>query len=343
MKIICLEEHAIDADIAKASHAAQMREASYMVDLGSRKAIRSGALLEDRPSLRTMSDIAPLAHDIGAGRVADMDANGIDMQVLSYSNAPQLISDDRAIDLTRAANDRLAKAVRENPTRFAAFATLPWHRPEAAARELERAVTDLGMKGVLITGRPGSTFLDDERYEPVLAKLAERRVPLYVHPGPPLAQVREPYYGGFNKDAGARLALFGWGWHNEAGVHVIRLMLSGVFERHRNLQVISGHWGEMVPFYLQRMDDAMPLEVTGLSRTITATYRAHVHVTPSGMLNLPHFAFVREVLGVERIMFAVDYPYLTNTGARRFLEALPVDEVDRAKIAHLNAEALLSI
>ena len=343
MKIICLEEHAMDPELAKASHQAQTQEAPYMADLGSRTKSRSSAVGEDRPRLRTMSDIMPLAHDLGEGRIADMDANGIDMQVLSYSNASQLVPGDGAVDLTRAANDRLAAAVHANPARFAAFATLPWGKPDAAARELERAVVELGLKGALLTGRPGATFLDDPRYEPVLAKLAELRVPLYVHPGPPLPQVREPYYGGFDKDLSARLSLFGWGWHNEAGIHVIRLILSGLLDRYRDLQFISGHWGEMVPFYLQRMDDAMPSEVTGLSRSIGETYRQHVHVTPSGMLNLPHFTFIKDVIGIDRIMFSVDYPYLTNIGARRFLEALPIGDDDKAKIAHRNAQELLRL
>ena len=342
MKIICLEEHTMDADLAKAGHAALMREAGYMTDVGSRFQDRTDPS-DDRPRLRAIDEVMPAGRDIGAGRVQDMDANGIDMQVLSYSNAAQLVPAEQAAELSRAANDRLADAVRVNPSRFAAFAALPWQQPEAAARELERAITELGMKGALIIGRPGDTFLDDARYAPVLAKLDELRVPLYVHPGPPLPQVRAPYYGGFDKVVGARLSLFGWGWHNEAGIHVIRLMLAGAFDRFPHLQVISGHWGEMVPFYLQRLDDTIQREVTGLSRSITDTYRAHVHVTPSGMLNLPHFKFIQEVVGVDRILFAVDYPYLTNTGARHFLEALPISDADKAKIAHGNAEALLRL
>ena len=125
MRIICLEEHAIDAALAKASLAAEMREASYMSDLDSR--VRTGLDTSDdpRPRVRAIPDIAPLLRDIGAGRIADMDANGIDMQVLSYSNASQLVPSEQAIDLTRAANDRMAEAVRSNPSRFGGFATLP--------------------------------------------------------------------------------------------------------------------------------------------------------------------------------------------------------------------------
>ena len=199
------------------------------------------------------------------------------------------------------------------------------------------------MVGTLLQGRPGQSFLDDVRYEPVLAKLNELKLPIYVHPGFPLQQVREPYYGGLDKEVSARLSLFGWGWHNEAGIQVIRMILSGKFDQFPNLQVISGHWGEMVPFYLQRMDDTIPQEATGLSRTITDTYRAHVYVTPSGMLNFPHFEFIHKVLGADRILYSVDYPYLTLTGARDFLEGLPISQEDKEKIAHRNAEALLRL
>ena len=155
MRVICLEEHAIDADLAKESRAAQMEEAGYMADMTYRDQPGPD---DERPHLRDMASSLALARDLAAGRLADMDAHGIDMQVLSYSNASQLVPADRAADLTRVANDRLAEAVRDNPTRFAGFATLPWQRPEAAARELGRAVTELGFKGALITGRPGRPF-----------------------------------------------------------------------------------------------------------------------------------------------------------------------------------------
>ena len=342
MRIIALEEHMLDPGITKATEAAQAAEAGYTADLAG--AVEDEpSTFQNRPCLLPVREIMPRAVDVGAGRLADMDAHGIDMQVLSYSNAPQLAPAAQGVELTRAANDKLAEIARAHPDRFAGFATLPWQDPKAAADELGRAVHELGLKGTLLIGRPGQTFLDDPRYEPVLAKLAELKVPLYVHPGPPLPQVQLPYYGGLQKTVTARLSLFGWGWHNEAGIQVIRMILSGKFDKFADLQVISGHWGEMVPFYLQRMDDAMPLGVTGLSRTITETYTSHVYVTPSGMLNLPHFKFIHEVLGADRLLYAVDYPYLTNTGAREFLEQLPVSQEDKEKFAHRNAEALLRL
>ncbi len=342
MRIIALEEHTLDSGIAKATQAAQMAEAGYMADLAGTVEDEPPASA-NRPCLLPVREVMPRATDVGAGRLADMDAHGIDMQVLSYSNAPQLAPAGQGVELTRAANDRLAEIARAHPDRFAGFATLPWQDPQAAAAELQRAVQGLGLKGTLLVGRPGQTFLDDPHYEPVLAKLAELKVPLYVHPGSPLPQVQRPYYGGLDRTVTARLSLFGWGWHNEAGVQVIRMILSGVFDKFPDLRIISGHWGEMVPFYLQRLDDAMAPDITGLSRTITDTYTSQVYVTPSGMLNLPHFKFIHEVLGADRILYAVDYPYLTNTGAREFLEQLPVSQEDKEKIAHRNAEALLRL
>ncbi len=343
MKIICLEEHTVDAAITKAAQPVQAAEAGYMADWGSRVEDKPSELTDDRPHLAPIKAVMQMAGDMGAGRIAEMDKHGIDMQVLSYSSTPQFAPAGQAAELTRAANDTLAEAVRAHPARLAGFAALPWQDPEAAAAELERAVKELGLVGTLLVGRPGQEFLDDVRYEPVLAKLNELQVPLYVHPGFPLPQVREPYYGGLDKEVSARLSLFGWGWHNEAGIQVIRMILSGKFEKFPGLQVISGHWGEMVPFYLQRMDDTLPQEATELSRSITETYKAHVFVTPSGMLNRPHFEFIYKVLGADRILYAVDYPYLTLTGARQFLETLPISEEDKEKIAYANAEALLRL
>ncbi len=341
MKLICIEEHALDAALAAATHDAEAAEAPYRADLAGKGT--PAPVDRSRPQLVLTGDIREALSETGAGRIAEMDQHGIDIQILSYSNSPQVAPIQQAADLVRDANDRLAQACRANPSRFAGFATLPWQDPDAACVELERAVRDLGLKGVMLIGRPGATFLDDPRYDAILATLNALKAPLYVHPGAPLPQVREPYYGGLDKAVSARLSLFGWGWHNEAGVQVVRMLLSGVFDRHRGLQVISGHWGEMVPFFLQRLDDALPASDTGLSRSITQTYREQVYVTPSGMLNLPHFRFIHDVLGADRIIYSVDYPYATLDGARAFLEGLPVSAEDKEKIAYKNATRLFSL
>ncbi len=343
MKIICVEEHIIDQDLAKAGQPRREADAPYFTEVGSDD---SGAMEdgdEQRPLPMDTSVTLKLAAEAGEQRLAQMDKHGIDMQILSCSNPPQDAPAEQALELTRAVNDKLAVMVRANPTRFAAFASLPWQHPEAAVEELERTVKKLGFVGTMLLGRPGNDFLDDPRFDPILAKLDELRVPIYIHPGYPLPQVQQPYYGSLKKEVTARLSLFGWGWHNEAGVQLLRVILSGAFDRFPNLQVISGHWGEMIPFYLQRLDDMIPPQVSGLSRTISETFKRHVYVTPSGMMYLPHFEFIRKVVGEDRILYSIDYPYLTMAGARRFLETLPISQGGKDKIAHTNAEKLFDI
>jgi len=343
MKLICVEEHVLDPAIGAATQSLVRAQAPYVPDWGSRVIDGRHAVDTSRPHVIAPQESARKALDMGAARLADMDAAGIDVQVLSYGGFPQLLPAAQSIELNRAANDRLAAAVQAHPTRFAGFATLPWQAPEAAARELERAVTQLGFKGALINGRPGDTFLDDARHEPVLTALSELGVPLYVHPGLPLPGVQVPYYGGFERELAARLSMFAWGWHNEAGIQVVRMLLAGVFDRHPRLQVISGHWGEMVPFFLQRLEDSIPQEASRLQRPIVQTYREHVVVSPSGMLTMPHFQFIHALMGPERILYSIDYPYQSLDGARAFIEDLPVSDGERFSIAQGNAERLLGL
>jgi predicted TIM-barrel fold metal-dependent hydrolase len=344
MRIICLEEHVHDPVVASTVKDAFMAEVPYVMDIGSRYQEDPDREPQDRPRLTFLPKTMQIAAQPLANRIPAMDEAGIDFQVVSLSNEPQLAAKSIGADLVRGVNDRLAEAVAKHPGRFSAFFSLPWQDPDAAIREAERCVRDLKLPATMIIGRPADhMFLDDPRFDPVLAKLAELDAPLYIHPGPVLHEVQKPYYSGFNPDLTARLSLFGWGWHHEAGIHVIRLILSGALDRHRRLKIISGHWGEMVPFYLQRMDDTMPPAVTGLTRTIAETYRQQVWVSPSGMLNTPHFMFVREVLGIERIVFSIDYPYLTMTGARTWLESLAIPRREKEAIAFRNAESLMRL
>ena len=173
----------------------------------------------------------------------------------------------------------------------------------------------------------------------------------------PVALEQAPFLGDWGKtvadghnpdrlpsaEVNSRLSMFAWGWHHEAGIHLLRLMLSGAFDKYPHLQVISGHWGEMLPFWLQRLDDRLPLAATGLSRTLTRTFKEHVYVTPSGMLTLPHFKFIYELMGAERILFSVDYPYQTLDGVKTFIDSLPVNKAEKEAIAFRNAERLLGI
>ncbi|MDR7157103.1 putative TIM-barrel fold metal-dependent hydrolase [Sphingobium xenophagum] len=342
MKLICIEEHTSGSENGKVTMPRVLEEAPYFALMSKAVPIPTKS---DRPTRIYMPEAYERMLEIGEVRLKDMDTHGIDMQVISCVDAIQLAPKDQATELARSENDRIARAIAKNPDRFAGFATLPWQNAEAAVVELERAVKQLGLKGVLLYGRPGpgNVFADDPAYEPILAKLDEIRVPLFIHPGHPAPDVQKAYYDRLDPEVSAWLSLSGFGWHLEAGIQPLRLILSGTFDKYRNLQVISGHWGEMVPFFLARLDDMIPKAQTGLSRSITETYKSHVWVSPSGMFDLPHFEFIYKVIGADRIIWSVDYPVLTLNGTRAFLESLDVDQEDLAKMMYKNAEKLFGL
>ena len=342
MKLICVEEHMMHQEIAKAAHPALEREAPYMMLQSSGKAA-SRPRDPHCPTLVEMTAALKLGDDLGTGRISEMDEQGLSMQIVSYSSPIQLVPKEQALRMAREANNRLSKKIKANPSRLAGFAMLPWQDPEAAAVELTRAVEELGFKGALIVGRPGDTFLDDPKYSPVLERLNSLKVPLYVHPFHPLPQVQQAYYGRLADEVTTQFSLGGWGWHHEAGIHVLRLLLSGAFDRYPDLQIISGHWGEMVPFFLSRLDQVIPPEVSGFSRKISDIYKSHVWITPSGMYDKAQFEFTLSVMGADRIIWSTDYPFLTMDGTGGFIKSLSVSDKDREKIAYRNAEKLFRL
>lgn len=203
MKLICLEEHVLDPATAQASMAA----APYLPDWG--KTVRDGNNPDrSHPQVIANTDSTRKGMDWEGERLANMDAAGITMQVLSLGGFPQYAPPADQPALSQAVNDRLAATVAAHPDRFAAFATLPWSRPDAAVKELERAVRELGLKGALLNGRPGDTFLDDPAYSDLLAVFNELQVPLYLHPGIPVPAVQAAYYSDFAPELAARLSMF---------------------------------------------------------------------------------------------------------------------------------------
>ncbi|MGX2951344.1 amidohydrolase family protein [Ursidibacter sp. B-7004-1] len=341
LKIIAVEEHIQSPVLARASMPAILQQAPYLTDWG--KDVVDKVTDLSRPQVIASDLSLGKLFEIGQNRLNEMNEYGIDMQMLSYAGIPQAIDGKESLHIIQTANNHLAEMVKSNPNRFGGFATLPWHDVGAATDELERCVNELGLKAVLINGRPSMDFLDHERYLPILQRLSELEIPLFLHPGLPFHHIQQTYYQGFNREVSARFSMFGWGWHNECGIQLIRLILAGIFDKCPKLQVISGHWGELVPYYLQRLDDSIPQEATGLSRTISQTYREHIYVTPSGMLSLPHLEFIRAFMGSERILFSVDYPYLSLNGARKWLEDLPISQQEKENIAFRNAERLFKL
>ena len=283
--------------------------------------------------------------DLGEGRIAEMEAAGIDMQVLSLTapGAEQLAAAE-AVELARAANDTLAEAVCRYPRRFGGFAALPTPAPEVAADELARLVREHGFKGAAINGHTQGRYLDDEFFWPILARAEALQVPIYLHPTSPQPAVTQALYSGnFSPQVSYLLADAAWGWHIETATHVLRLILSGAFDRFPGLQLIIGHLGETLPFMLQRFDRTLPTQVTNLQRPISGYLRENVHYTFSGFNYLPTFLDLLLQVGVERIMFSADYPYSAMAPARAFLEGLPLSPADRERIAHGNAERLLRL
>lgn len=277
--------------------------------------------------------------DVGRGRLADMDKAGIDMQVLSLSG-PGVEELDRpnSIRVAKSANDELAQAIKTNPGRFGGLAALPYADPRAAAEELERSVTELGLSGAKINSHVGGEYLDDKKYW-ILFETAERLdVPVYLHPKEPpqgLLDLLAPY---------PVLATAMWGFAAEAGLHAMRLICSGVFDAYPKLKIILGHLGEGIPFWLWRIDNIWSKSGrTTPKRKPSEVFKENFYVTTSGMFNSQAFLQVYLTLGADRILFAVDYPYGSNEEGAAFIEVLPICDGDKEKICHSNAEQLLKM
>jgi len=286
------------------------------------------------------SGLTAKLQDLGRGRLSDMDAAGIDVQVLSQTAG---MTTDYCRDISRAAavNDELAAAIAQQPDRFAGFATLAFGDPEGSAAELERAVTSLGFKGALVSGIQGGRFLDDAFFWPIFECAEALKVPIYLHPAEPPAAVRGAYYSGLDPVAAQMLATSAWGWHVENGLHALRLIVGGVFDQFPGLQFIIGHMGEAVPFYLARAEQH--LKAIPLRQPLTDCFVEHFYVTTSGMFTYPPLLCLLLVVGADRVIFSVDYPYSAAKEGRAFIDAAPMSPADRDKIAHGNAERLLGM
>jgi predicted TIM-barrel fold metal-dependent hydrolase len=277
--------------------------------------------------------------DTGAARLKDMDEAGIDIQVLSHT-APSLQKvSSGAVELARRVNDRLAQIVATQPTRYAAFAALPTSDPAAAADELARCVEKLGFKGAMIHGLAHGQFIDDARYWPIFARAETLDVPIYLHPAMPHPAVIDAYYKEYAKDYPVLLRA-AWGFTVETATLAIRLVLSGVFEKHPKLKFVLGHLGEGLPFLLWRINNglARPGQKPVAFRDI---FSAHFSVTTSGFFSDPALLLCVQELGIDRILFSVDYPFEANAPGPAWLESVPLCDEDKAKIASGNAKRLL--
>ncbi|HZR69701.1 MAG TPA: amidohydrolase family protein [Burkholderiales bacterium] len=286
-------------------------------------------------------DIAAELGELGARRIAAMDAAGIDVQVLSFgSPGPQGFARDVAMPMARDANDRLHEAMRAHPGRFEGFAALPTADPAAAADELERCVRKLGFRGAMIHGHQQGEFLDERKYWPVFERAEALGVPIYLHPTLAHPKALESYFKGYEE-----LARAAWGFAIDTSCHFLRIVFAGVFDAYPRLKIILGHLGEGLPFAMHRLDDHAGRAAArrGLAKRPLEYLRDNLLVTTSGNWYEPAFVCTLLALGADNILFAADWPYEANTTAAEFLRKISISEGDREKIAHRNAERLLGI
>ncbi len=285
--------------------------------------------------------------DQGEGRIKDMDEAGIDMQVLSLSfPGVELFDAVDGTSMAKTVNNNLSDVINRYPERFAGFAALAPQAPEEAANELERAVVELGLKGAIINGNIQGDFLDNKKYWPIFEMAQKLDVPIYIHPKMPPADMIKPYL------AYPGLASAMSGFAAEASLHALRLICSGVFDDYSNLKIILGHLGEALPFWLWRLDSRFQEEKSdpasaevykNLKKNPSQYFKDNFFVTTSGMFWEPVLKFTCSVLGIDKVLFAVDYPYESSKEAVEFIDSIPMEDNDKEQICHLNAERLLKL
>jgi 2,3-dihydroxybenzoate decarboxylase len=281
-------------------------------------------------------------HDFTGIRLKEMDDAGIDMQVISHgAPSTQKLPADTAAALARRVNDRLHRAVAANPQRLAAFAALPTAVPEAAADELERTTKELGFKGAMLHGLANDVFLDDKKFWPIFERAAALDVPLYLHPSIPHPAVVDAYYKDYVEQYPSLLRA-AWGFTVETATQGVRLVLSGVFDKYPGLKIIIGHLGEGLPFYLWRISMGFERDRKD-SKSFRDVFCEHFHVTTSGFFSDPALLCCVMELGIDRIMFSVDYPFVENPPGTEWTKTLPICAEDKEKLLSGNARRLLKL
>ena len=350
MKIIAFEEHYKLLSIHEAN-----KKISDPVLLAY-DAMKKGGRLSEDPKSGFPAGI----YDLGEERVALMDEAGIDVQILSHTvPGPENLEPELAIDLSKQSNETVAGAIAKYPDRFLGFAALPMRDPAAAARELERTVRELGFVGALINGHVNGRYLDDKFFWPVFECAESLGVPIFLHPQMPPKPVVDAYYSGFAPPVSALLSIAGLGWHIDTGIHSIRLILGGVFDRFPALQIIVGHHFEALSWMAWRTDYGFPPGKNGgLKQTVKEYLRQNFYggilcgefadQEPGGLdkswsLSNEAYQGMANTIGIDRVLFTTDHPYGNIKAARPMFERMPINANDKEKIAHLNAERLLGL
>ena len=313
IRLIALEEHFIHPEIA----------ATY-----------------GKADMSLLARVMPSLNEIGDMRLESMDAVGIDLQVLSHTKPGVQDMEDAqlATGFAASANDYMAEAVSAHPSRFAGFATLATAEPKQAARELERCVTQYGFKGAMINGHTRGAYLDERRFWPIFEAAQALEVPVYLHPANPHPAVFEAYFKDY-----PILGYAPWGYAIETGTHVLRLILSGVFDEFPRLKMVIGHMGELLPFAMWRADGRLTPKYPQLKKSVRNYFLDHFSITTAGVFSTPELVCTASVVGYDNMLFSVDYPFESNLEGVRWFESVPIADSDKRKLAYGNAERLLKL
>ena len=336
MKKITLEEHFISPEYVQHVRDLQGKGAGIPAEFEE--------LLADPVMRKGIEAVEARLLDVGEGRLAAMDACGIDVQVLSLSalTFPAIQGENdaqQAVRLAREANDYLAEQIRRHPDRFAGFAALPLQDPVAAIAELERAVTQLGFVGALINGHTNGAYLDERPYWDIWERAEQLRVPIYLHPADSPADQMKIYQG----YPGLRSAT--WNWTVETATHALRIICSGIFDAFPRVIMLLGHMGEALPYVLKRIDDGWggTPQSNHLQHLPSYYIKNNVMITTSANCSPEALSCALLAVGADHLLFSTDYPYASMEHTTRFVETAPISEMDREKIFHVNAERLLNL
>ncbi|WP_313806275.1 amidohydrolase family protein [Sphingobium sp.] len=297
----------------------------------------------DSPSERA-ADVRRRLLDLGEQRIADMDATGIDTQIIALTSpGVQVFERDLAVGLAELSNDQLAEAVQRHPNRFAGMIAIAPQDPAAAAREIERG-TKLGLKGIIVNSHTLGEYLDKPRYAEIFEAAEACDQPLYIHPNTPSPQMIAPFL-----EAGLEGALFGFGV--ETALHALRVIVSGAFDRYPGLRMVLGHLGEALPFWMYRLDYIHGGTVRSkrydfmkpLQKPISGYLKENIWITTSGMAWSPAVRFTQDVLGMDRVLYAMDYPYQYVADEVRWMDDLPLSAGDKKRFFQSNAEAVFKL
>ncbi|HEY6904779.1 MAG TPA: amidohydrolase family protein [Candidatus Acidoferrales bacterium] len=298
----------------------------------------------DNPGPR-LTEIRAQIQDIGQRRIRDMDATGIAKQILSLTSpGVQVFDAPTAVSLATSFNDQLAEAIRKHPDRFAGLAAIATQDPSAAAKELDRAVKSLPLKGAIVNSHTRGEYLDEPKFWEIFEAAESLGVPIYLHPNTPSPRMIGPFL-----DRGLDGAVFGFAV--ETSLHILRIVFSGVFDRFPKLRMVVGHLGEGLPYWFFRIDfmhqrltsNNRYANVPKLQRKPSDYLKENFYVTTSGMAWQPPILYAQSVLGVDRVLYAMDYPYQFVPEEVKVTDDLPVSDADKKKLYQTNAETVFAL